>query len=382
MRLFNSFFIGGFECSDHINRSGERINLLKETEHDVRVEEDYQLLKNNGILTVREGACWSIIEPRPFKYDFSSIKDRIAAADKYGITQVWDICHFGYPDDLIPTHPNFVFRFAEMCRAFVKFFRDHSDQTLFVVPINEISFLAWHSGEVRGTVPFAVNSGFDIKYHLCKAAIAGINALRSEDPNCRIVTVEPLIHIHPPVEDYNEKQIFDLNEYQFQAMDILAGRLCPELGGKEENLDLLGFNYYFNNQWRHNEPPLPWPEIIPARKPLHQLLEQVYDRYTKPVILSETGHFGVGRSAWLEEITSECITALRNGVDLTGICIYPVTDRPDWDNLNNYFNCGLWDLDNQKNRIPHLEYLHTVKRCNEAVAEVLQEFRMEQTVSW
>jgi len=36
MDLFTTFFMGGYECADHINRSGERINLLKETQHDIR----------------------------------------------------------------------------------------------------------------------------------------------------------------------------------------------------------------------------------------------------------------------------------------------------------------------------------------------------------
>ena len=42
------------------------------------------------------------------------------------------------------------------------------------------------------------------------------------------------------------------NEYQFEAMDIIAGRMCPDLGGDESFLEILGFNYYWNCQWRGN----------------------------------------------------------------------------------------------------------------------------------
>mgnify|MGYP003565100063 FL=1 len=117
------------------------------------------------------------------------------------------------------------------------------------MPINEISFLSWHSGDVRGTVPFAVNSGWDIKYHLCKAAIIGIEALKETDPLRRIILVEPLVEIHPD-DDTEEEHLFELNQHQFQAMDIISGRICPELNGKEEYLDILGFNYYWNCQWK------------------------------------------------------------------------------------------------------------------------------------
>ena len=39
------------------------------------------------------------------------------------------------------------------------------------------------------------------------------------------------------------------HEEQFQVADILSGRMCLELDGKLEYLDILGYNYYYNNQW-------------------------------------------------------------------------------------------------------------------------------------
>ena len=214
MPVFKSYFMGGFECADHINRSGERINLLTETEHHIRAEEDYRLLLQLGIQTVREGICWSAVEVAPYTYDFTEVINRIQIAERLGIEQIWDICHFGYPDGLIPTHPQFTQRFISVCLAFAKVFLEHSAQTLFIVPINEISFLSWHSGDVRGTVPFAINSGFDIKYHLCKAAIATITELKNAGIPCRILTVEPLVNIHPPNGSLYDDEILHLNENQ------------------------------------------------------------------------------------------------------------------------------------------------------------------------
>lgn len=359
MNTFNTFFIGGYECADHINRSGERINLLKETQHDLRVYEDYKALAAIGIKTVREGICWSEVEKIAGDYDFSEVYNRMKAAKTFEIQQIWDLIHFGYPDGIFPTHPLFNDRFVKLCEAFAHFYKQHSSEPLFVVPINEISFLSWHSGDVRGTVPFAVNSGWDIKYHLCHAAILGIKALKSVDPDCRIVLVEPLVKIHPGLNE-NTHEIKIHNEHQFQAMDIIAGRMCPELGGSEDFLDLLGFNYYWNCQWDFAAQPLPWPEIIPLRTPLSTLLEMAYERYQKPIFLSETGHFGNGRVDWIDEIVQECLTAKTNGVDLQGICIYPVTDRPDWDDLTSFSNCGIWDLDYNGDRIAHPEYIDRI----------------------
>lgn len=360
MELFNTFFIGGYECADQINRSGERVNLLKETQHDTRVFEDYEALAAIGIKTVREGICWSSVETAPGVFDFSEVHNRMKAAEKFGIQQIWDLIHFGYPDGIFPTHPLFCKRFVALCEAFARFYKEYSKQPLFVVPINEISFLSWHSGDVRGTVPFAVNSGWDIKYHLCKAAILGIKMLKNVDPECRIILVEPLIKIHASELQNN---VYELNEDQFQAMDIIGGRMCPELGGSEDFLDILGFNYYWNCQWKVNGEPLDWPDIQQKRMPFSELLQMAYKRYNKPVFISETGHFGSGRVEWLEEITKECLIAKDNGVDLRGICIYPVTDRPDWDDVTKYCQCGIWDLDENHNRIPHQEYVDAVMKA-------------------
>lgn len=357
MELFNSFLMGGYECADHINRSGERINLLKETQHDIRVNEDYEALVAIGIKTVREGICWSAVETAPGVFDFHEVLNRMRAAEKFGIQQIWDLIHFGYPDDIFPTHPLFCKRFEQLCEAFAMFYKANSKQPLFVVPINEISFLSWHSGDVRGTVPFAVNSGWDIKYHLCKAAILGIKMLKSVDAECRIILVEPLVKIHAS-EFQND--VYELNEHQFQAMDIIAGRICPELGGSENFLDILGFNYYWNCQWEVHGDSLDWPDPEHKRMPFSALLQVAYERYMKPIFISETGHFGSGRVEWLEEITQQCLIAKNNGVDLRGLCLYPVTDRPDWDDLSRYFQCGIWDLDEHGNRIPHLEYMDAV----------------------
>jgi beta-glucosidase/6-phospho-beta-glucosidase/beta-galactosidase len=368
MNLFNTFFIGGFECADHINRSGQRVNLLKETQHNVRFSEDYALLSSIGIKTVREGICWSEVEKSSGNFDFSGVLNRMHAADKYGIQQIWDLIHFGYPDNIYPTHPLFCERFSALCSAFASFYKENSTQQLFVVPINEISFLSWHSGDVRGTVPFAVNSGWDIKYHLCKAAILGIKALKDTDPDCIIILVEPLVKIHAAPDDHHIN-IWEINEHQFQAMDIIAGRMCPELGGSEDYLDILGFNYYWNCQWNFNGPPLEWPETASNRKPLSELLQLAYERYSKPIFLSETGHFGSGRVQWIEEIAAQCMIARKNGVDLNGICIYPVTDRPDWDDLSSYCDCGIWDLDKNGNRIPHQPYIDSIKKIQKKFKE-------------
>ena len=84
MKLFKSFFAGGYECADMINNRRIRVDLLKATGHDTHVHEDYQRLAAAGILTVREGIRWSVVESKPYEYDFTEVKSRIMAAQAAG----------------------------------------------------------------------------------------------------------------------------------------------------------------------------------------------------------------------------------------------------------------------------------------------------------
>ncbi|MFN3997225.1 amine oxidase [Algoriphagus sp.] len=360
MKEFKSFVMGGFECADQINGSGNRINLLKETQHDTRVEEDYRELKELGMLTVREGICWSLVEPRPGYYDFDEVLNRIQSAQKYGIEQIWDIIHFGYPDDIYPTHPKFTARFVALCEAFTIFYFTHSPTELRLIPINEISYISWLSGEIGGAAPFITKYGWELKYLLCKSAIQGIKAIRSIRPTVEVYLVEPLIWVHPwEILDIPQAELE--NSYQFQAADIIMGKICPELGGSPELIDGVGVNYYWNCQWKLQFGTLPWPDLQNHRKPISELLQLVWERYKKPLFFSETGHFGSGRAEWMEEIYHETSKAIALGVDIRGICIYPLVDRPNWDHLEIYHNSGLWDLSENKDRIPVLLYVEAIQ---------------------
>ena len=130
---------------------------------------------------------------------------------------------------LYPTHPKFCERFKNLCAAFARFYKLHSFNKLYVIPINEISFLSWMSGDVRGTAPYLVNSGWDIKYHLSKAAIIGIKALKEVLPDCIIISSEPLVKIHGD-GIISEEKLTKINSYQYQAMDIITGKIfCKSL---------------------------------------------------------------------------------------------------------------------------------------------------------
>jgi beta-glucosidase/6-phospho-beta-glucosidase/beta-galactosidase len=348
---FKSFWMGGFECADQLNASGNRVDLLEMTAHLQLVREDYARICSLGIKTVREGIRWSVVELAPYHYDFSSVLEMMKAGKEYDVQQIWDICHFGFPDDLSPLHPHFSARFVSLCKAFVEFYCENNPgQVLWVTPINEVSFLSWLGGEVGGTVPFCRHNGWDVKYRLMQAYILGAKAMKLVSEDVRILTTEPLVNMVPGLSPTKEEQIAAVaeNEMQFQAVDMLCGRICPELGGSPELVDVLGFNYYYNNQWIIGSFNfLGWNDPVPdpRLKSLADLLETACLRYQKPFILSETSHPKEDRPLWIKMIAGQCAELIDRGAPILGICLYPIIDRPDWDNPEIWHHAGLWDTD-------------------------------------
>lgn len=369
--------MGGFECADHLNAEGNRVDMLEITDHLNQLKEDYELLKIFGITTVREGIRWSQVEKRPYEYDFTVVKFMLKAGEVANIQQIWDMCHFGFADDLHPLHPHFTPRFVSLCVAFVKFYvAQYPGRELVVTPINEVSFLSWLSGEVGSTTPYCKNNGWNVKYALVKAYIEGIRAMKAICPQIKILSTEPIVSIVPTLEasQCEMEQAHKLNEEQYQTLDMLMGTMCPELGGSPDLVDVLGFNYYYNNQWvlGFNE-FLPWvnENNDPRWRPLSDLIADAYARYKMPIVLSETSHPGEHRGNWIEFITAEILKVLQSGIPFWGICLYPIIDRPDWDNLEYWHHSGLWDQqlpDDKLNlRILNEQYAQSLRRSQESI---------------
>ena len=82
----------------------------------------------------------------------------------------------------------------------------------------------------------------------------------------------------------------------------------------------------------------------PRWQPLSELMRQVYERYNRPFVLTETSHPGVHRPEWTSFIAQECAKLVRQDLPLWGICWYPVVDRPDWDHMQPWHRAGIWDI--------------------------------------
>ena len=315
---FNSFFMGGFECATHRRRDGQQIDVLTSTGHAARAAQDYGLLAEAGILTVRDGLRWHLIEAAPGVYDWSSLLPMLDASIATGTQVIWDLCHWGVPEDLDIFSPAFITRFAAFAEAAARLISERmgglAGPIPFFCPINEISFWAWVGGDVKAFAPHREGQGPELKRQLVGASLAAMRAVRKVDPRARFVQAEPIIHVAPDGDDVEQYPhiVEDARHHtasQYEAWDMIRGDREPELGGAPEMLDLIGVNYYWNNQWIHGGARKPLGH--PDHRPLHVMLEDLWRRYGRPLVLTETGAEAGAQVGWLGYIAAEVRQAQR-----------------------------------------------------------------------
>ena len=339
---FKSFFMGGFECSSHRDHRGRRLDLIAATRHDEFAEKDYARMMEIGMLTARDGLRWHLIEKEPFKYDFSSAQKQIQAARATGIQIVWDYFHYGFPEDLDIFGEHFIERVAGFAAEATQYLTDELGKELIICPVNEISFFSWIAGSVGQFYPCTRRRGLTLKRQLVRAAAAAIEAIKNVNSVTRFVATDPAINVVPEKDSPNAKKAAEsYRKAQYQAFDMLAGIVEPELGGKREYLDILGLNYYFHNQWTH-----PSREKIPLGhqkyRPFDEILAEFHKRYDRPLVITETGIEDDERRDWFRYVCERVRVARRADVEIQGVCLYPIVNHPGWADDRHCHN-GLWD---------------------------------------
>jgi beta-glucosidase/6-phospho-beta-glucosidase/beta-galactosidase len=327
---FDSFFMAGFECSSHRRRDGVRLDLIRATGHDRHVLNDYRLCRELGFRTLRDGLRWHLIGKTPGKYDWSSWMPALEAAEDVGMQVIWDLFHYGSPDCIDQAAPDFPDRFTEFALAAIEVRQSVSKRPPMFCPLNEINFISWAVDDGYFPQVGPKQRGW-FKHQLVRTAITASRAIKREWPDSTIIWAEPLIHIAPHDQRRSTIRAAQQNlQGMYEAYDWIMGKAKPELGGDPSFVDFVGLNFYPHNQWYFKGPTIPMGHH--EYRPLADMLIEMGKRYEKPLLLSETGAEGTGKPSWLHYVCSEVRDAMIRGADIRGICWYPITAYPGWDN--------------------------------------------------
>ncbi|WP_240965070.1 glycosyltransferase [Acidovorax sp. SRB_24] len=388
--LFRSFWMGGYEGADHVNSQGVPLRTNHHNGHARWYAHDYAAAARLGLRTVRESIGWRAGTRCDGTLDVQRLQRLADAAQRHGLQVVWTLHHYGLPPGVDFFAPGFAPRFADFCDRVARALRGRSDAPPVFQPINEISFLSWAVGSSDLVHPYRGGSaqrGYELKCRLVAAALQGCDALWATEPRARMVHTDPLIHVVPdtacPAPDGSgdpeararwAAEAQALTESQFEAWDMLCGRREPGLGGAPRYLDVLGINYYHSNQWAHpSNQRLHWHLGDARRRGLDALLATVWQRYGRPLFIAETGHVGAGRARWLDDVARAAERALSQGVPLQGICLYPLLDRPDWEDPTHWHRSGLWEVPQAAaafRRVLDFPYARQLRRWQRALPAV------------
>ena len=218
--------------------------------------------------------------------------------------------------------------------------------------------------------PFATGRGFELKAQLVRAAIQTMEAIWSVEPASRFMHVDPIIHVIASPRHPEEKAAAEAYRMsQYQAWDMLAGHVWPELGGEERHLDLIGVNFYPQNQWFYNlrghqrvRRFSPLSRKHPLYRPFREMLREIYERYRRPLFVAETGAENRLRPGWLRYVCQEVDAALAEGIPIYGVCLYPILNHPGWVDDRHCYN-ALWDYpDERGNRAIYLPLARELRR--------------------
>lgn len=370
MNPYRSFWMGGFEGADHINAQERPLDMVTDSGHLAAVDSNYAQLAKLGILTVRESIGWRTVKPTVVHtYDWSRVRSRAVAAEKHGLQIIWTFMHYGTPTGVNLLHDSFIADFCAFAKEAAEVLKEHDKEPVFNL-INEISFLAWATSQTDFMWPYrgnhegargkAAELGFNTKCRLVRAVLLAMDSIREIIPHARFLHIEPLLHIVAPADRPDlEGLAQEVRDHQWQTWELLRGSMEPQLGGHPCALDLMGVNYYHNGQMEVvTDKHLEWP-ADPRRALLSELLKEVWARYGRPLIISETGHFGEARHQWLDYVLSQANQTLQEGTPLHGLCIYPIVDRPCWHNPDFVIHCGLLD---------HLGSIKTFRRWQKTIS--------------
>jgi hypothetical protein len=158
----------------------------------------------------------------------------------------------------------------------------------------------------------------------------------------------------------------------YEAWDMLEGRLWPFLAAAAMRWTSSGSTSTRATSGTHQPYRVLQPGD-PKHRPVRELLIEIWERYGRPLWVSETGTEDDERGPWLHYICGEVEAAMQAGVPVHGICLYPIINHLGW-NDDRHCRNGLWDFKEVDGRRPIEEdYARALAELRPRIEQVYRE---------
>lgn len=339
----------GIECSYPKVEGGRRRDQLEETGHYENWRTDLELCREVGARFVRYGPPYYRMHTGPHRYDWSFTDEVLPAMREMGLVPVIDLCHFGLPDWAGDFQNNdWSFLFADYAGAFARRYPWVS----YYTPVNEILVCARFSGKegIWNEQQRSDRAMVTAHGNMCSATLHAIEHILEVRPDAvffQSETAEVFLEQWPQTR----RDVEFKNQLRFITFDFLYGREVHgdvlmflmdngvsrddyrstlEYGRRFGPHCVMGMDYYALNE--RVVRPEGGEEAVGPALGWHPIARQYYERYRKPMMLTETNTLDAGGAPdWLWK-TWYNVAALRSeGVPVIGFTWYSLQDQVDWD---------------------------------------------------
>jgi len=375
---------GGIECT--INRVEENyFDQLKYQGHYTR-KDDLKLLADLGIKKIRYPFLWEKHQPdADTEIDWSFTSEQVSRLQEKKVDIIAGLVHHGSG----PAYVNLLDEsFVTGLAAYAKKVAERFPSINYYTPVNEPLTTArfcglyglWHPHKNDGV------NFFRILYNECKGTALAMKAIRTVNPQAKLVHTEDIGKTHST--DKLAYQADFENKRRWIGLDLLCGRVTPSHdlydylvanGLTPEKLqyfvdnpcppDILGFNYYITSERFLDENLSIYPkhthgnngkeayadvEAVRSADVISdgpvKLLKAAWERYQLPVAITEA-HLHCGREdqlRWLKYIYDAAKVLEADGVDIRGLTVWSLFGAYGWDKLlttmQRNYESGVFDV--------------------------------------
>ncbi len=328
-------------------------------------DKDLAALKKLGVNHYRFGIEWGRVEPKPGVFNEAAIRQYAGMARKLraaGIEPIVTLWHFTFPDWLYDTekknrsgflHPDV----EKSWNVYVnKMVTALSPDVRIFVPQNEpngalyIGYFGGHWPPGLLLTPGALKKAHTVAVNMFRDASA---IIKSKRPDAIVMGIYSIPNWRRNFLQDPTQFVYNMMMHQnFEHLDRVAN-----------TMDLIGVNYYYSQdasaarfifrpvgEQSSNYTQNGW-EIDPEG--LHATLLNVYQRYGKPIVISENG---IGTQSeqkkvrYFREHVNQMRRAMEDGVDVRGYFPWTLIDNYEW--AEGYAaNFGLSNLQDPKTLI-------------------------------
>jgi len=358
-------FATGVENSCPTIVGGVRIDQMDRCGHYARWEEDFELVRECGLDTLRYGPPYYRVHTAPHQYDWEICDPQMHRLRDLGITVIADLCHFGVPTWLGGFQdPAFSILFAEYARAFARRY----PWIRHFTPVSEI-FVTADRSALKGWWNECETSERSFVHairNLCMAHELAVEAILCERPDAVIVQNESIEHFHAAGRDA-QPHADRMNGLTLIPLDLTMGReLAPgmarflnEHGVTSNDLSYFRERRAAGQRWLGvSYDPMCEHRISSSGRAsfahsmvvgFRELATQRYDRYRAPLFHCATNPVSHRAAYWLDSQWSDTLALRSAGIPVMGFTGYSLTDQIDWQHAlraeqNELHAVGMYDL--------------------------------------